>query len=77
MNENQRKVLIGIGSIILIMLIFPPYQIAERSCSTTRAGYAFIFDLPWCTELDATTLFIQWIGVLIVGAIAFFVFKKK
>jgi hypothetical protein len=76
MNEIQRKVLMGVGVIVLFMLIYPPYQI-YRFKSLIDSGYAFLFDLPHTAIVDVTTLLIQWVGVLIVGAIVFFSLKDK
>jgi len=75
MNKNQRKVLLGVGTIVLAMLIFPPYRSGSRNEIVN--GYDFLFALPYEARLDATTLLVQWVGVLIVGAIAFFLLKDK
>lgn len=80
MNEPQRKVLIGVGIIVLAMLIYPPYRIygvRGNSDLLIETGYDFIFDLPYRAIVDANTLLVQWIGVLIIGAIAFFLLKNK
>ncbi len=42
-----------------------------------QSGYAFLFELPDRATVDVTTLIVQWLGVLIVGAIAFFLLKDK
>ena len=80
MNETQRKVLIGVGAIVLAMLIYPPYRIYGYGASSNaviESGYAFLFELPDRATVDVTTLLVQWVGVLIVGAIAFFLLKNK
>ena len=80
MNDNQRKVLIGVGAIVLAMLIYPPYRIygyGQSSNAVIESGYAFLFALPNRATVDVTTLLVQWVGVLIVGAIAFFLLKDK
>lgn len=41
------------------------------------SGYAFLLDLPNRATVDIGTLLVQWVGVLIVGAIAFFLLKEK
>jgi hypothetical protein len=80
MNENQRKVLIGIGSLVAVMLIFPPYRIyggGRYSDSVIESGYAFLFNLPDRATMDVTTLFVQWVGVIIAGGVVFFLMKDK
>jgi|GEM_PF-1980314 len=80
MGEIQRKILIGVGAVVLAMLIYPPYRIhgyGPSSNAVIQSGYAFLFDLPNRATVDVTTLLVQWIGVLIVGAMAFFLLKDK
>ena len=80
MNETQRKVLICIGAMVLAMLIYPPYRtygFGGNSNAVINSGYAFLFELPDRATVDVATLLIQWVGVLIVGAIAFFLQKDK
>lgn len=70
----------GIAAIVLAMLIYPPFRIYGYGINTnaiTETGYALIFDLPYRATLDVSTLMIQWVGVLIVGAIAFLLLKDK
>lgn len=60
------------------MLIYPPYRIYVGPAHVLReSGYAFLFALPDRATLDVTTLLVQWVGVLIVGAIAFLLLKDK
>ena len=78
MNETQRKILIGVGAVVLIMLIYPPY--VRRSASSgnvVESGYAFLFDLPQQGQVDVATLLVQWVGIMVAGAIAFFILKAK
>jgi hypothetical protein len=80
LNETQRKVVIGVGAIVLAMLIYPPYRIygyGTNSNAVIQSGYAFLLELPDRATVDVTTLLVQWVGVLIVGAIAFFLLKDK
>lgn len=80
LNKNQRKVLIVVGIIVLAMLIYPPYRIygfGVNSSAILESGYAFLFDMPKRATVAVTTLLVQWIGILIVGAIAFFMLKNK
>ena len=68
------------GFVVLAMLTFPPYQIhgwTGVGHVLVKNGYAFIFTLPDLAKVDATTLLVQWVGVLIVGSIGFFLVKDK
>jgi hypothetical protein len=76
MNENQKKVLIVIGAVVLGMLLFPPFHYVG-SLQEVGGGYSFIFNPPYNAMIDIKTLFAQWIGVLIVGGIAVFLFKSE
>ena len=75
MNEKQKRVLMITGVVVLAMLLFPPFHWVGQGGATASAGYGFLFNPPGGT-LDIGTLFAQWVGVLIVGGIAFFLLKK-
>ena len=76
MNDKQKKVLMAVAAVILAMLIYPPYTEPVRFDSThVVPGYAFISDLPFMATINAPTLLIQWLGVAIIGGIAFFLVK--
>jgi len=77
MNDKQKKVLIAVAVIVLAMLLYPPYiqQIGGANSIATTSGYAFIFELPFRSTIHIATLLIQWVGILIVGGIAFFMVK--
>jgi hypothetical protein len=80
MNEVQRKLLIAVGAVVLCMLLYPPYRVygsGSYSSSIRYVGYDWIFDLPSRATVDIATLVIQWLGVLIVGGIAYFILKTK
>ena len=80
MNESQRKVLIGVGALVFVMLIFPPYRVyggGKYSDWVMESGYAFLFNLPDRATMDVTTLFVQWVGVVIAGSVVFFLLKDK
>lgn len=76
MTETQRKILIGVGAVVLIMLMYPPYVIRGNN-RVFESGYAFLFDLPQRGQVDVATLLVQWVGIMVAGAIAFFFFKAK
>ena len=82
MNENQKKVLIAVVAAIGLMLLYPPFHASLPNGVTKNLGYSWIFEPPLggvfgsTGTVDVAMLFTQWAGVLIVGTIAFFLFKK-
>lgn len=83
MNEEQKKVLIAVVAAIGLMLLYPPFHARLPNGVTKNLGYSWIFEPPmggaWGSAgtVDVAMLFTQWVGVLIVGAIAFFLFKDR
>lgn len=73
LNARQRKVLVVMAAVILIMLIYPPYRINRKYY--IESGYDFFFDLPSDAIIDTTTLLVQWVGVIIVGALCYLLFR--
>jgi len=83
MNKNQRGALLLLASTILLMLLFPPFQIIIQG-STFNLGYGFIFMPPhWgdnenlSGSVNSSTLFMEWVAVVLIGSIAFFLLKGK
>jgi len=77
MNKNQIIVAIVVSTIMLVMLLFPPFE-AIREHGTFNLGYGFILMPP----LDVATvniglLLMQWVLVIFGGAIGWFSFKDK
>jgi hypothetical protein len=67
MNKAQRKVAIVICIIIVAMLLFPPvsYEGAYR-------GYEFIAKITPGLSINAALLFMQLLGILLIGVFVFF-----
>jgi hypothetical protein len=62
------------------MLVYPPYRVygwGGNSSAVIQSGYPFLFELPNRATVDVTMLLVQWVGALIVGAIAYFLLKGK
>lgn len=74
MNEKQKKVLMVVGAVVLGMLLYPPFHMGYKG-SYLGQGYSFLFNPPINSSVDAGTLFAQWVGVLIIGGIAFFLLR--
>lgn len=77
MNEMQRKVLIAVATVVLGMLLYPPFQLTGYGGRVAGAGYSWLFEPPGRATVDVAMLVVQWLGVLIVGGIAFFLLKSK
>ena len=79
MNAKQKKILIAVAAIVLGMLLYPPLQEIRHGGAVARLGYGWIFD--WAEHRAATVdvglLITQWVGVLIVGGIAYFIMKDR
>ena len=66
MNENQRRIVVGAGVVIGLMLLFPPYEV--KSVGT---GYHFILSAkPFHGVVNIGQLFAQWVGVVLVAGVA-------
>jgi hypothetical protein len=76
MNANQRKLMIGVGCVVLAMLLYPPYKIVGATGFIRGSGYEWIFNLPYSATVEVLTLLAQWVGVLIGCGIAFFLLRK-
>jgi hypothetical protein len=74
---STQYLLASIAAAVAAMLIYPPYRVLGPQGVVQRTGYAFIFDLPHRASIDVGQLFMQWVGVLIVGAIAYVLLNKR
>lgn len=65
------------AAVILLMLLFPPFHRGYQGGSINM-GYSFIFSPPEViSTVNTGMLFMQWIGALILGGIAFFLLKDQ
>jgi hypothetical protein len=71
MNQNQKVVLIAVAVIVAGMLLYPPFEWVEGG----SRGFYPIYDAPLSSSIDVAQLVVQWIGVLIVGMIAWILAK--
>lgn len=78
MNKNQKRILIAVVVVVVAMFIYPPFQ-AVRNGTVYNMGYGWIFALSnrGYMTINISMLIIQWIGVFIVGGIAFFLAKGE
>lgn len=77
MNKRQQIVIIGVGAIMLLMLICPPFE-SRYQTATFNMGYGFIFMPPNETaSVNLGLLLMQWVVVIVGGAIGWFLLKEK
>jgi len=79
MNSKQRNLGYWVIIIIISMIMYPPMSKCHphgRNCRQILNNYDWIFkQYDW--SINFGLLFTQWIGVLIVGGILFFLFKDN
>lgn len=76
MNKLQRKVLIFVAILIAGMLFYPPYKM-QGEIREVCCWYNWIFEAQLYKTVDIAMLLAQWLGVLIVGGIAYLLAKSK
>lgn len=80
MNTNQKRIITAVIVIIVGMLLYPPFQVIAKNGIVFNMGYDWIFDPPKRRYIGANVnvsmLLIQWVGVLVVGGLAFFLAKS-
>ena len=88
MNPKQKAVLFCTAAIIGLMILFPPYVMANTNNWVFKSGYGFIFALPtqistsprdettYHATLHVSTLFSQIVGALIIGGLVCIAFKE-
>jgi len=69
----MQKIVMVAGVLLLLALLFPPFQDIHPMGGAQNAGYSFIFFPPegeWGnSEIDVAVLLIQWIGILLISTI--------
>jgi hypothetical protein len=82
MNNKQKKVLMAVIAVVVAMLLFPPFHFVAVTGVKLNKGYDFLFSPPTLSSgircsVDVGMLLTQWLVVLIVGGIAFFMLKDS
>lgn len=81
MNKSQKNLLIGVAAMVLLMLLYPPFQFKGVNGVVISLGYGFIFNPPGYSAypgyVDVGLLIAQWMGVMIAGGIGFSLLKSK
>ena len=74
MNKKQKRICGIVIGVIILMFLFPPFT-ARSGSKTRNAGYHFILDVSPSHHVNTSLLLTQWVGVLIIGGIAYFMAK--
>lgn len=70
MNGRQKIAIVATASVMLIMLLFPPFQFVTDG-NVLNYGYRFLFVPPYSfLSVNIPLLLVEWIMVVIIGAIA-------
>lgn len=77
MNNKQEKILITAATVIFFILIYPPFQLIHPRWGGVFQGHSWIFEPSRDAAVDITLLLTQWLGVLIIGSIAYLIAWKK
>tara|TARA_Y100000310_G_scaffold2367_1_gene3046 strand:- start:164 stop:418 length:255 start_codon:yes stop_codon:yes gene_type:complete len=84
MNENQRKVLIITAALLIVMLLFPPFERPFIPFSVNM-GYSFLLEPPTYDDfqnnlkanVNLRQLGLQFLIVTVAGGLLFLSFKSK
>ncbi len=78
MNSKQRTAIIIAGIVMILMLLFPPFQLHWGPGRVFNKGYGFLFAPPdHRGTVDVSLLLIQWLLVVVLGLGAVFLFKDR
>lgn len=78
MNKKQKIVLKTATAIMVVMLLWPPFQTKLSEGRIRNDGYDYIFSPPSSgSSVDIGLLFAQLTGVVIVSVLAFFLNKDQ
>ncbi len=77
MNEKQKKLLIAVAAVIFGMMLFPPFHYTIPQYGYSWTAYGWILGPHNQGTINIGQLLTQWIGVLIVGGIAYFILEDR
>lgn len=76
MNDKQKIAIVSTASVMLIMLLFPPFQLVSDG-KVLNYGYGFLFVPPYdISSVNIPLLLVQWTMAVIVGAIAWYFLRN-
>lgn len=74
MNGAQRFILLIAALFFVAMLLYPPYHLIAKEVVINQ-GYRWIFSQPAGSTVNVGMLVTQWLIVLTVTGLAFFIAK--
>lgn len=78
MNNNQKRCLIAVGFVMILMLLSPPFHLEIPGGASRYHSYGFLFTPPLeGTVVNLGLLLTQWVIVGSVGFIAWVLLKRK
>lgn len=76
MSDKQKIAIVATASVMLIMLLFPPFQLVTEG-KVINYGYGFLFVPPYdITSVNIPLLLCQWTMAVIVGAIVWYFLRN-
>lgn len=76
MNTDQKRVLLAVLVAVGVTFLYPPFQVIGAKGTVLYMGYAWLFAPPWragiYASVNSTMLLLEWMAIIIIGAIAFF-----
>ncbi len=78
MNDKQKIVIVAAGVLMLVMLLFPPFELIHQN-ATLNQGYAFLLSPPYSglATVNLKLLILQWIVLMVIAAIGWYLLKEK
>lgn len=76
MTEQGKKIIAVAIGIAVLLAVYPPWHIPFDSGVSVSRGYAFIWNPPANASINILTLFVQWVGVLLLGFLGVMLFGR-
>ncbi|PKN20741.1 MAG: hypothetical protein CVU71_02865 [Deltaproteobacteria bacterium HGW-Deltaproteobacteria-6] len=76
MNNAQKTIGIIVSIVFLIMLLYPPFIVISEPHGQPGVAYDFLFGNPDHRNINTFLLLTQMFGILIIGAISFFIANR-
>ncbi len=81
MNNSQKRILMATIALVVAMIAYPPFHVVLQNGLVFNMGYNWLLDPPKRGSIVAivnvSMLLMQWVGVLVVGGLAFFLAKNS
>lgn len=77
MTKGQRRALKVAVAVIVLMLLFPPFNMTGEKLAFRAMTYGFLFDPPIFSRVDVLLLLAQWIAVGLVAGVCYVLLSDK